>query len=111
MVQMRPDVKDQLKKLKMIPYSSIRNASAGVIELKIRELSHKDTGRALYVATSAFAELSAKQLAIAKIIHQSQADIKIALDNKKYTKQELIDRIKEIVLDVPDDEHPSKPPL
>lgn len=105
---MRPSVKDQLKKLKMIPYSSIRNASAGVIELKIRELSHKDTGRALYVATSAFAELSAKQLSIAKIIHQSQKDIKIALDDRKLTRKQLVERIKEIVLDVPDDEHPSK---
>jgi hypothetical protein len=108
MVQMSPEIRDQLKKLKKIPFSSIKNASAGVIELRIRDLSWKDTARALYVATSAFAELSHKQQVISKIIHKSQEDIKLVLENKDLTREEIIEKIKEIVLDPIGDEHPEE---
>jgi len=107
MVQTRPDVRDQLKKLKKISYENVKNQSAGIIDVKIRELSHKDTGRALYVATSAFAELSYKHRLIADVIHKTQEEIKKVLDNKKLTKEELVKQISEIVLD-PKGEYSSK---
>lgn len=106
MVQTRPDVRNQLKKLKRISYNNVREQSAGIVDVKIRELSHKDTGRALYVATSAFAELSYKHKIIVEIIHKAQEDIKKAIDTSK-TKDELIKRISEIVLD-PKGEYSSK---
>jgi len=106
MVQTRPDVRNQIKKLKKISYEIVKNQNAGIVDVKIRELSHKDTGRALYVATSAFAELSYKHKIIAKIIHKAQEDIKKAIDTSK-TKEELIKRISEIVLD-PKGEYSSK---
>jgi len=106
MVQTRPDVRDQLKKLKRISYEIVKNQSAGIVDVLIRELSHKDTGRALYVATSAFAELSYKHKIIVEIIHKAQEDIKKAIDDSK-TKDELIKRISEIVLD-PKGEYSSK---
>jgi len=110
MVQMPPSVRAELKKLKKISYSLIRNQSAGVINIRIRDLSHKDLSRALYVATSAFAELSQKYLNITKVIYKVQEDIKKVLDNKKLSKQEVIDQIKKITLDDPIvGEHPSKP--
>jgi len=106
MVQIRPDVRDQIKKLKKISYEKVKNQNAGIVDLKIRELSHKDTGRALYVATSAFAELSYKHKLIADVIHKAQEEIKKAIDTSK-TKDELIKRISEIVLD-PKGEYSSK---
>jgi len=83
MVQTRPQVRDQLKKLKKISYEIVKNQNAGIVDVRIRELSHKDTGRALYVATSAFAELSFKHKIIAEVIHKAQEDIKKAIDTSK----------------------------
>jgi len=104
MVQMRPSVRDELKKLHKISYSLIKRQSAGVVDVPIGQLSHKDTGRALYVSANAFAELVHKQQIIVKIIHQSQEDIKKVLGNKKLTRAQLIKEIQTIVLDPPDAE-------
>ena len=99
MVQMSPNVRDQLKKLGKISYKLVKNQSAGVVDIRIGELSHKDTGRALYVSTKAFAELAFKQNAVLDVIRKAQVDIAKVLDNKKLSKEQLIKQIRDLVID------------
>ena len=99
MVIINPQIKKQLKDLGKIPYNSIKNASAVIVDMPIGQMKSHDLGRALYVVTNAFTELTHKQQVIVKVIHQSQEDIKKVLDDETITKEELIDKIKEIVLD------------
>ena len=94
-----PKIKQQLRELGRVPYNSIKNASAVIVDMPIGQMKSHDLGRALYVVTNAFTELTHKQQIIVKVIHQSQEDIKLVLDDETLTKEELIVKIKEIVLD------------
>ena len=94
-----PKIKQQLRELGRVPYNSIKNASAVIVDMPIGQMKSHDLGRALYVVTNAFTELTHKQQIIVKVIHQSQEDIKLVLDDETLTEEELIVKIKEIVLD------------
>jgi len=94
-----PKIKQQLRELGKVPYNSIKNASAVIVDMPIGQMKSHDLGRALYVVTNAFTELTHKQQIIVKVIHQSQEDIKLVLADDSLTKEELIIKIKEIVLD------------
>ena len=107
MVIINPHIKKQLQDLKKIPYNSIKSASAVIVDMPIGQMKSHDLGRALYVVTNAFTELTHKQQVIVKVIKQSQEDIKKAIDNKDFTKEELIEEIKKIALDPPDEKHSS----
>ena len=91
MVIINPHIKKQLQDLKKIPYNSIKSASAVIVDMPIGQMKSHDLGRALYVVTNAFTELTHKQQVIVKVIKQSQEDIKKAIENKDFTKEELID--------------------
>ena len=103
MVIINPHIKKQLQDLKKIPYNSIKSASAVIVDMPIGQMKSHDLGRALYVVTNAFTELTHKQQVIVKVIKQSQEDIKKAIENKDFTKEELIEEIKKIALDPPDE--------
>jgi hypothetical protein len=107
MVIINPHIKKQLQDLKKIPYNSIKSASAVIVDMPIGQMKSHDLGRALYVVTNAFTELTHKQQVIVKVIKQSQEDIKKAIENKDFTKEELIEEIKKIALDPPDEKHSS----
>ena len=100
-----PKIKQQLRELGRVPYNSIKNASAVIVDMPIGQMKSHDLGRALYVVTNAFTELTHKQQIIVKVIHQSQEDIKLVLADETLTKEELIVKIKEIVLDPAGEEH------
>ena len=100
-----PKIKQQLRELGRVPYNSIKNASAVIVDMPIGQMKSHDLGRALYVVTNAFTELTHKQQIIVKVIHQSQEDIKLVLDDDSLTKEELIIKIKEIVLDPAGETH------
>jgi hypothetical protein len=100
-----PKIKQQLRELGRVPYNSIKNASAVIVDMPIGQMKSHDLGRALYVVTNAFTELTHKQQIIVKVIHQSQEDIKLVLDDDSLTKEELIVKIKEIVLDPAGETH------
>ena len=100
-----PKIKQQLRELGRVPYNSIKNASAVIVDMPIGQMKSHDLGRALYVVTNAFTELTHKQQIIVKVIHQSQEDIKLVLADDSLTKEELIEKIKEIVLDPAGEEH------
>lgn len=100
-----PKIKQQLRELGRVPYNSIKNASAVIVDMPIGQMKSHDLGRALYVVTNAFTELTHKQQIIVKVIHQSQEDIKLVLDDETLTKEELIVKIKEIVLDPAGETH------
>lgn len=107
MVVINPHIKKQLKDLKKIPYNSIKSASAVIVDMPIGQMKSHDLARALYVTTNAFTELTHKQQIIVKVIKQSQEDIKKAIENKDFTKEELIDEIRKIALDPADETHSS----
>ena len=90
MVIINPHIKKQLQDLKKIPYNSIKSASAVIVDMPIGQMKSHDLGRALYVVTNAFTELTHKQQVIVKVIKQSQEDIKKAIDNKDFTKEEML---------------------
>ena len=100
-----PKIKQQLRELGRVPYNSIKNASAVIVDMPIGQMKSHDLGRALYVVTNAFTELTHKQQIIVKVIHQSQEDIKLVLADDSLTKEELIVKIKEIVLDPAGETH------
>jgi len=100
-----PKIKQQLRELGRVPYNSIKNASAVIVDMPIGQMKSHDLGRALYVVTNAFTELTHKQQIIVKVIHQSQEDIKSVLADDSLTKEELIVKIKEIVLDPAGETH------
>jgi len=100
-----PKIKQQLRELGRVPYNSIKNASAVIVDMPIGQMKSHDLGRALYVVTNAFTELTHKQQIIVKVIHQSQEDIKLVLADDSLTKEELIIKIKEIVLDPAGETH------
>tara|TARA_B110000881_G_scaffold216499_1_gene232206 strand:- start:1129 stop:1497 length:369 start_codon:yes stop_codon:yes gene_type:complete len=100
-----PKIKQQLRELGRVPYNSIKNASAVIVDMPIGQMKSHDLGRALYVVTNAFTELTHKQQIIVKVIHQSQEDIKLVLADETLTKEELIVKIKEIVLDPAGETH------
>ena len=100
-----PKIKQQLRELGRVPYNSIKNASAVIVDMPIGQMKSHDLGRALYVVTNAFTELTHKQQIIVKVIHQSQEDIKSVLADDSLTKEELIIKIKEIVLDPAGETH------
>jgi len=100
-----PKIKQQLRELGRVPYNSIKNASAVIVDMPIGQMKSHDLGRALYVVTNAFTELTHKQQIIVKVIHQSQEDIKLVLADDSLTKEELIVKIKEIVLDPAGEKH------
>ena len=104
-VIINPQIKKQLKDLGKIPYNSIKNASAVIVDMPIGQMKSHDLGRALYVVTNAFTELTHKQTIIVDVIHKSQKDIKEVLDDDSLTKEELIEKIKEIVLDPAGETH------
>ena len=108
MVIINPQIKKQLKDLGKIPYNKIKNESAVIVDMPIGQMKSHDLGRALYVVTNAFTELTHKQQVIVKVIHQSQEDIKKAIENEDFTKEELINEIKKIALDPPDEKHSSE---
>jgi hypothetical protein len=103
-----PKIKQQLRELGRVPYNSIKNASAVIVDMPIGQMKSHDLGRALYVVTNAFTELTHKQQIIVKIVHQSQEDIKLVLDDETLTKEELIVKIKAIVLDPVGETHSLK---
>lgn len=107
---MLPHIRDQLKKLKTIPYSEAKRASAVIVDIPIGQLSDKDKGRVIYVVVNAFTELTHKQQVIVKVIHQAQEDMKKVLDDGSLTKEELISKIKEIAFNPvsSEEEHSSK---
>tara|TARA_R100000963_G_scaffold33754_1_gene26324 strand:- start:137 stop:487 length:351 start_codon:yes stop_codon:yes gene_type:complete len=107
MVIINPHIKKQLKDLKKIPYNQIKNASAVIVDMPIGQMKSHDLCRALYITTNAFTELTHKQQIIVDVIHKSQEDIKKAIENDDFTKEELINEIKKIVLDPPDEKHSS----
>ena len=76
--------------------------------MPIGQMKSHDLGRAVYVLSNAFTELTHKQQVIVKVIHQSQEDIKKAIENEDFTKEELINEIKKIALDPPDEKHSSE---
>ena len=100
-----PKIKQQLRELGRVPYNSIKNASAVIVDMPIGQMKSHDLGRALYVVTNAFTELTHKQQIIVDVIHKSQKDIKEVLDDDSLTKEELIEKIKEIVLDPAGETH------
>lgn len=99
MVIINPKIKKQLKDLGKIPYNKIKNQSCVIVDMPIGQMKSHDLGRALYVVTNAFTELTHKQQIIVKVIKQSQEDIKNAIEDDSLTKEELINKIKEIALD------------
>ena len=99
MVIINPKIKKQLRDLGKIPYNKIKNESCVIVDLPIGQMKSHDLGRALYVVTNAFTELTHKQQIIVKVIKQSQEDIKNAIEDDSLTKEELISKIKEIALD------------
>jgi|TARA_R100000963_G_scaffold27115_1_gene18472 hypothetical protein len=108
MVIINPQIKKQLKDLGKIPYNKIKNESAVIVDMPIGQMKSHDLGRAVYVLSNAFTELTHKQQVIVKVIHQSQEDIKKAIENEDFTKEELINEIKKIALDPPDEKHSSE---
>ena len=97
-----------MKDLGKIPYNKIKNESAVIVDMPIGQMKSHDLGRAVYVLSNAFTELTHKQQVIVKVIHQSQEDIKKAIENEDFTKEELINEIKKIALDPPDEKHSSE---
>jgi hypothetical protein len=108
MVIINPQIKKQLKDLGKISYNKIKNESAVIVDMPIGQMKSHDLGRAVYVLSNAFTELTHKQQVIVKVIHQSQEDIKKAIENEDFTKEELINEIKKIALDPPDEKHSSE---
>jgi mRNA-degrading endonuclease RelE of RelBE toxin-antitoxin system len=104
MVIINPKIKKQLKDLGKIPYNKIKNQSCVIVDMPIGQMKSHDLGRALYVVTNAFTELTHKQQIIVKVIKQSQEDIKNAIEDDSLTKEELVNKIKKIALDPPVDE-------
>ena len=109
MVVINTAIKNQLKDLRKIPYNKVKKESAMIVDLPIGQLTNHDLARALYIATSAFTRLSNKQLGIISIVKQCQKDIEEVTNDNKLTKEELIEKVREIILDRPDVAHPSKP--
>lgn len=100
MARVLPSIKEQLKNLKKIKYNSIKSKSAGVIEVPIGQLSQHDLARALFIATSAFAELTHKQQVIIKVLEDTTKGIKdLVADSPEFTKEEIIQKIQEITLE------------
>ena len=105
MVIINHHIKKQLKDLGKIPYNKIKNASAVIVDMPIGQMKSHDLCRALYITTNAFTELTHKQQIIVDVIHRSQEDIKKILEDDKLTKEELINKIKEVVLDPVGEKH------
>jgi len=106
---MHPKIREQLKRLRTISYGKIKTQSAGVVEIPIGQMKSHDLARALYVAANSFAELMYKQQAISKIIHKVQEDVKKVLADDSLTKEQLVEKLKEIILDSDKAENLSRP--
>jgi len=109
MVVINPAIKQQLKDLRKVPYNKIKKESAVIVELPIGQLKNHDLARALFITNSAFVKLTQKQMIMYDIIKQCQKDIEEVTNDNKLTKEELIEKVREIILDRPDVPHPSKP--
>lgn len=101
-MQIHPNIRKQLTDLGRIPWSTVKNASAVIVEIPIGQLSPKNRGRALHVVTNAFTELTYKQQVIAKVIRTVKDDLEKAINNEDLTKEELIAEIKRVVFDPPE---------
>jgi hypothetical protein len=100
MVIVSPRVKEQLRTLKKIPYNSIKQKPAGVVDIAIGQLKPHDLARALFVATNAFAELTHKQQVIMKVLADTTQGIKqLVSDSPEFTKEEIIRKIQEVTLE------------
>lgn len=100
MVLIHPRIKEQLKILRKISYNRIKRIPAGVVDLQIGQLKPHDMARALFVVTSAFAELTHKQDVIMKVLKQTTEDIKKLIDQSKdLSKEQVVDMIKQITLE------------
>jgi len=64
--------------------------------------------RALFITNNAFIKLTQKQMAVFDIIKQCQKDIEEVTNDDNLTKEELIEKVREIILDQPDVSHPLK---
>ena len=109
MVVINPAIKQQLKDLRKVPYNSIKKESAVIVELPIGQLKNHDLARALYITNNAFIKLTQKQMAVFDIIKQCQKDIEEVTNDDELTKEELIEKVREIILDRPAVSHPLKP--
>tara|TARA_R110002126_G_scaffold130753_1_gene274287 strand:- start:1096 stop:1431 length:336 start_codon:yes stop_codon:yes gene_type:complete len=107
-MQIHPNIRKQIADLRKIPWSKVKHESAVVVELPIGQLSPKLMGRALYLTTTAFTELTHKQRLIVSIIHDSQAAIKIVLEDEKLTKEEMVEQLRKLILDLPENEEHSE---
>lgn len=99
MVQMNPKIKEQLKNLRKISYGSIKERSAGVVEVKIKDLSPKDLARCLAVSTSAFTEISQRQHIIKKITEELIKGLDDVFNDDKLNDSEKILKLKELLTD------------
>ena len=90
MVVINPAIKKQLKDLQKIPYGRVKNEPAIIVDLPIGQLKTHDLARALFITSSAFADIQHRQRIIIDVIHTAQEEIQ---------KDEIISQIKKIVLD------------
>jgi len=101
MVQLSSQVRDQLKILhQKVSAKQAMTGSAIIVDLPIGQLRHHDTERCLFVVGSAYSELIRKQRIIIQVIKEAQDELTYVFQNvKKYTKNELIKKVKEIIIE------------
>jgi len=111
MVQMNPRIKEQLKNLKKIKYGEIKDTSAGVVELRICDLSPKDLARCLAVSVATCTDMLQNQKAIKTLINKLISDVKIIFDDDKTTAEEKVKSLRSVLIEGDlEVEHPLEPP-
>ncbi len=98
-MQITKEYKEEIKKLKKVPVRKAEASSAVVVNCPIGALKLHDAHRALYIATSSFVELAAKQKNIVEVIQKFQKDIEVMFTKTdKMTKEQILERVKELVI-------------
>jgi len=98
MAQTPIHVKNQLKLLRKISSSVAENAPAGIVDVRIKDLSANDLQRAVYALSNSFAELAYKQKVIVDVIKQTQESVKTLLLNHDLSREELEEEITKLIL-------------
>ena len=99
MAQMLPHIKKQLAQLGKISAKEAGEASAVIVDIKIKELGTNDLQRALYLVGTSFIELTHKQKVIVDVIKNTQKMVEEVIENNELSREELIAEIRHLILE------------
>ena len=94
-------MREQIKKLHQeVSAKQAQTASAIIVDLPIGMLKTNDVDRCLCVVGGAYTSLIRKQQVIIRIIKEAQDELTYVFQNiDKYTKDELVEKVKSIVVE------------